>query len=243
MKVIGVKTRVMRPPKDDLYEVMEESVKDVRDGDVVLVSSKVMAIHQGRCIAVSEASKEELVERESERMFAYYNNAYGKRFRLTLKGHTLVSAGGLDESNGDGHYILWPEEIIDFCSEIRTWIQKQFGVGQVAVIAVDSHSLPLRYGAMGISIGYFGMKPLKRYQGKSDLFGRPFEVERSNMVDMIAAAGTLVMGEGSECAPLAIVRDVLGIEFTDHDTSNELFIPIEEDMYWPLLKVLQEKEM
>jgi len=243
MRVTGVKTRIMKPPKDNLFAVMEESLTDVRDRDVVLVSSKVMAIHQGRCVLTSDASKDELVERESERMFSYYNSAFGKRFRLTLKGHTLVSAGGIDESNGDGYFILWPENITQLCREIRSWLRERFGVKDVAVISVDSHSLPLRFGAMGISIGYYGMQPLKHYEGKDDIFGRTFEVERSNMVDMLAGAGTLVMGEGSECTPLAIVRGAPGVKYVDCDTSNELYIPLEEDMYWPMLQVLQKKEV
>jgi len=240
MEVLGVKTRVMRPPKDDLFAVFDEFVEDVCEGDVVVVSSKVMAIHQGRCVRADEADKDALVEEESERMFSYYNSAFGRRFRLTLKEHTLVSAGGVDESNGDGFFILWPEDSFAMCREIREYLRKRFGVSHLAVVAADSHSLPLRYGAMGVSIGFWGMRPLKKYQGKKDLFGREFIIERANLVDSLASAATLVMGEGAECMPVAIVRDAEGIVFADEDMREELLIPIEEDMYWPMLRVLKK---
>lgn len=235
-----MKTRVMRPPKDDLFAVFDEFVEDVCEGDVVVVSSKVMAIHQGRCVRADEADKDALVEEESERMFSYYNSAFGRRFRLTLKEHTLVSAGGVDESNGDGFFILWPEDSFAMCREIREYLRKRFGVSHLAVVAADSHSLPLRYGAMGVSIGFWGMRPLKKYQGKKDLFGREFIIERANLVDSLASAATLVMGEGAECMPVAIVRDAEGIVFADEDMREELLIPIEEDMYWPMLRVLKK---
>lgn len=240
MEIFPIQTRIMRPPKDDLYAVLDESLSEVREGDVLLVSSKIMAIHQGRCIHTNEANRDDLIDREAEKAYQYYNTAVGRKFRLTLKGNTLISAGGIDESNGDGHYVLWPENVFGFCKEIREYVCKKFGIKNLAVIAVDSHSLPLRYGAMGVSIGFYGMRPLRHYKGKEDLFGREFEVERSNLVDELAAAGTLVMGEGSECKPLAIVRGLSALEFVDRDTSKELLVPIEEDVYWPFLKVLDD---
>ena len=232
----------MEPPQDDLYEVMGESVQDVQEGDVFLISSRVMAIQQGRCVLATSVDKDELVVQEAERIFSYYNSAFGKRFRLTLKKNTLIGAGGVDESNGNGYYILWPEEIMELCREVRVYLCNRFGIKNIAVIAIDSHSLPLRYGAMGISIGYYGMKPLKPYEGTEDLFGKKFTVERSNLVDMLASAGTLIMGEGTEQMPLAIIRGAKQIEFVDEDTSKELFIPLEEDMYWPMLSILKDRK-
>ena len=241
MEVIGIKTRVLDPPKDSLFEVLEESLKDIQEKDSVLISSKIMAIHQGRCIAREKASIQQLIHQESDRILSYHNTALGRSFGITLKNNTLVSAGGVDQSNGNGYFILWPENIIEFCKEIRSYICNRFSVNEIAVIAVDSHSLPLRYGAVGVSIGYYGMRPLKNYQGKEDLFGRDFRVERSNLIDMLASAGTLVMGEGREQTPIALIRDVGDIEFVDYDTSDEFYVPIEQDMFWPLLKILKKK--
>ncbi|NCU41743.1 MAG: hypothetical protein EOM19_03390 [Candidatus Moranbacteria bacterium] len=237
MEVIGIQTRIMRPPKDDIYTLFDESVVDVREKDVILISSKIMAIHQGRCISVSEIAKEDLVKREAEKMFSYYNESCGRNFRLTLKGNTLVGSAGIDESNGNGYYILWPENSIEFCKEIRAYFVKRFALKNLAVICVDSHCIPLRYGAVGISIGYYGMHPLKKYAGTKDLFERAFVFETSNKVDMLAGAGTLVMGEGKERCPLVIIRGGGSIEFVDEDTSKELFVPLKEDIHRPMFEI------
>lgn len=237
MEVIGIQMRIMQPPKDDIYTLFDESVVEVREKDVLAISSKIMAIHQGRCVSVSEADKEELVKQEAEKMFFYYNEACRRNFRLTLKGNTLVSSAGIDESNGNGYYILWPENIVEFCKEIRAYFVKRFALRNLAIICVDSHSIPLRYGAVGISIGYYGMYPLKKYVGTKDLFERSFVCETSNKVDMLAGAGTLVMGEGKEQCPLAIIRGGGDIEFVDKDTSKEFFVPLEEDIHKPLFEI------
>jgi F420-0:gamma-glutamyl ligase len=242
MEVIGVRTRILNPPKDDFYEVLRESLRDVRDGDIVLVSSKVLAIHQGRCISVKDTSLDDLVEKESEGVISYYNEVLKKHFRITLKQSTLISSAGIDQSNGNGYYILWPEHSTEFCKEIRAYLCERFSLSRLAVICVDSHSLPLRYGAVGIAIGYYGMKPLKHYKGKKDLFQRKFKVERSNLIDMLASSGTLVMGEGREQMPIAIVRNMEGIEFIDYDSREEFFVEPENDMYWPMLKVFKKGE-
>jgi F420-0:gamma-glutamyl ligase len=240
MEVLGIQTRALYPPKDDLFSVFDEYLNDVRDGDIVVVSSKVMAIHQGRCLRADKTDKDVLVEKEAERIFSYYNSAVDRRFRLTIKGHTLVSAGGVDESNGNGYFVLWPDDIFGMCREIRQYYRKRFGVRDIAVIAVDSHSAPLRYGAVGIAIGFWGMHPLRNYIGEEDIFGRKFVVERANLVDSLAASAVLVMGEGAEQTPIAIIRDAKNIRFTNSDTRDELLIPFEEDVYAPMLKVLKK---
>ncbi len=237
MEVIGIQTRIMQPPKDDIYALFDESVEEMREKDVLIVSSKIMAIHQGRCISVSEIDKEDLVNQEAEKIFSYYNEACGRNFRLTLKGNTLVSSAGIDESNGNEYYILWPENPVKLCKEIRAYFVQRFSLKNFAVICVDSHSVPLRYGAVGISIGYYGMHPLKKYAGTRDLFDRAFVCETSNKVDMLAGAGTLVMGEGKEQCPLSIIRGGGDIEFVNKDTSKELFVPLEEDIHKPLFEI------
>ncbi|QQS61276.1 MAG: coenzyme F420-0:L-glutamate ligase [Candidatus Moraniibacteriota bacterium] len=241
MEVIGIQTRIVHPPKDDLYTVFEESISDIREEDILLISSKVLAIHQGRCVPTKHISKEDLILLEADHFFSYHNKALKRNFSLTIKGNTLVSSAGIDESNGNGYYILWPENSTSLCREIQTFLREKYHLKRFAVIAVDSQSVLLRYGAIGVGIGYFGMHPLKNYIGKKDLFERPFVIERSNMIDMIASAGTLVMGEGSERVPLALVRGVSGVEFSNEDTTDEFFVSMEEDKYAPFFDVFPKK--
>lgn len=229
----------MRPPKDDLYDLLDEYLTGVREKDILIVTSKVVSIHEGRCVRKEDVkSKHELAKQEADGTMEY-ENVHGNEFLVTLTQNAFISSAGIDESNGNGYYVLLPKDPWKSCREIWEYVRKKHGVKDVAVIMVDSHSLPLRYGALGISIGYFGLDPLKRYVGKEDLFGRPFKVERTNIVDAIAAASTLVMGEGSECQPIGIVRDAVGVTFADQDTCESLLIPPKEDMYYPFIELFR----
>lgn len=241
MEMKAIRTRILTPPKDDIYSVFEESVHDVRDGDILLISSKILSIHQGRCIPKHCIEKKDLILKEADYSYSYTNKALGRNFLLTIKENTLVSASGVDESNGDHFYILYPERSTEACQEIWSYFRNKYTLQNFAVICVDSVSTPLRYGAVGSSIGFFGMHPLKSYIGKPDLFGRPFVVERSNMIDMIASSGVLVMGEGSEQVPIAIARGVSGVDFCDTDTRDELYPSFEEDKFLPLFQLFEKR--
>ncbi len=126
--------------------------------------------------------------------------------------------------------------------KICKYLKNKFNIEKLAVIITDSHTVPLRYGTIGISTGFYGLKPLKNYIGKSDIFGRKMKMSRSNIVDAIATIGVFAIGEGDEQTPMCIIRDVKdSIEFTEKETYNELIIPIKKDIYFPLLKNFYKK--
>jgi F420-0:gamma-glutamyl ligase len=119
-------------------------------------------------------------------------------------------------------------------------MRKKFNLKKLGVIITDSHSIPLRRGSIGFALGYFGFKPLRSYLGKRHLTGRNMRMTRANLVDGLAAAAVLTMGEGGEQTPFAILRDVPGMEFI-----NKPFVPrgkfekfevsIKEDIFRPIL--------
>lgn len=230
----------MKPPQDDLYQVLDESLPKLEEGNVLVVSSKVVAIHQGRCVAIDDVDdKEDLVRKEADHYWKVENDF---KDRLTVKYHTFVSAAGIDESNGDGYYVLLPKDPFGMAKEIRSYLKDRHKLNNFGVIITDSYSLPFRYGAMSISIGFWGLEPLRHYEGKRDLFGRQFKYERNNMIDALAAASTTEMGEGKECSPLVIISDVSGLRFSDKSMKEDFLIPPQEDIYYPLLKPLYKKE-
>ncbi|MDB5265104.1 MAG: hypothetical protein JWN64_675, partial [Parcubacteria group bacterium] len=112
---------------------------------------------------------------------------------------------------------------------------------KLGVIITDSGLTPLRAGITGIALGYAGMKGLKDYRKEKDLFGRPFRFETVSVVDSLAAAAVLTMGEGNESIPLAVVSDA-PVEFTDRMNRKERLIPIKEDIYLPFLGKLPKKK-
>ena len=100
---------------------------------------------------------------------------------------------------------------------------------------------------VGIAIGYFGFKPFKDYRGKKDIFGREFKMETSNMPDSLATAAVLVMGEGAETQPIAIIEDIPDIEFLQKvykaKTEDDNFeIDEKIDMFYPFLSSVKWKK-
>jgi coenzyme F420-0:L-glutamate ligase len=232
MEFIPVKTRIMHPPKDDLFAVLEAHLADVREGDVVCVSSKVVAIHQGRCVPIDSIEKSDLVKREAELLIERHAGT-----PLTVKQATFIGAAGIDESNADGHYILMPEDLFGFARMLREYLRKAHGAKNIGVVITDSRSLPLRYGATGVALAFWGFAPLLDHRGEHDLFGREIRHERSNLADGIAAGANVVMGEVAESTPIVIVRGVPGLSFTESNDPSELFTGFEGDIF----RVLYER--
>ena len=111
MQFIKVKTRALIPPKDDLYAAMDAAMPKLREGDIDLITSKVVSIHQGRCVSVSDIpDKDKLILKEAEAFIPRNRVPHGWAV-LTIKRHTLIPSSGIDESYANGHYILWPRNI------------------------------------------------------------------------------------------------------------------------------------
>lgn len=227
MQFIPVKTRVFNPPQDNLYTILNESLSDVREEDIVAVTSKVVSIHEGRCVPIEGTDKSVLVTQEAD----YICNPTERIHPLTITHNALISSAGIDESNSGGYYTLLPKRPFESAQKIHTYLKERFHLANVGIIITDSHSLPFRYGAMSISIGYWGFEPVESHVGRPDLFGRLMKYSSTNIVDSIAAGCALVSGECDEAQPIVIVRDIPTLAFTEVDVRNKLLIPHEEDIY------------
>lgn len=234
MEYIPIKTRALIPPKDDLFAVLDESLADVREGDVILITSKVVAIHHGRCISIEGTDKKELVEKEAEGI-AYV--AYRQK-PLTVIHDALISNAGIDESNGDGHYVLLPEDPYTDAKQLTEYLQNKHDVQNLAVIITDSHSLPFRYGAISIAIGFWGIEPLIKHRGKKDIFGREILHSWTNIVDTLAAGSTAVAGETNEKTPIVIARGTPNLTFTHEDQRDNFIIARSNGKYEDVYKAL-----
>lgn len=240
MKTYLIKTRIIQPPQDDLFSVFDEPGIDLQDGDVLVVSSKVVAIHQGRCIKNDgKIDKEDLVQKEAD---YYIPKGKENKWNLSVKYNALLLTAGIDESNSGGYFVLLPEKPNKAAREIREYLLKKFNLKKLGVIISDSHSIPFRYGTLGVSIGFYGLEPVKYFHGEKDLFDRPFQYTRINTVDALAGVGTYMMGETNEQTPLCIIRDAPHVLYSDKEHTDDLFIPPEEDIYYQLLKPLYEQE-
>ena len=241
MRFIPVKTRPIMPPKDNIYPVLDKYLPSLNEGDIVIITSKILGIHQGRCVKINKDTRDEkdaLVMKEAD----YYipRKYVPHEYSLTIKDNTLVAAAGIDRSNGNGYYILWPKNTNKLLQEMCGYLKKKYCLKKLALIAIDSHSLPLRHGTTGVAMGFFGLKPLKDYRGAPDIFGRKLKVSRANIVDSLASISNLLMGESNETTPLLIIRGARFIEFSDVQTYRQLIMNNKQDFFYPLLKTFHK---
>lgn len=230
-----MQTKRLEPPQDDVAAALCTATFFPQESDVVCISSKVVAIHEGRCEQLTKEVKQKRIVAEAEAVIKrpYWSSP------LTMIHHYLVSGAGMDQSNGNGYTVLLPKDPFASAEWWQQWLRAEYGLHDVGVIITDSRSLPLRYGATGVAIGWWGIEPLQSHIGTNDLFGRPLQYERSNLVDGIAAAATVVMGETNESTPVVIVRNVPRLTYTERNTKNELFCPPEDDTF----RVLYEDKL
>lgn len=237
MRVTAIKTRLVELTNRDLFGLLSESIKNLEEKSVVAVTSKIAAITEGRVISIDQVDKQDLIKREAERFIPSNKNKYG--VSLTIKNNILAANAGIDESNADGHYILWPENPQKSANSIRSHLKEKFNLKNLGVILTDSKTTPLRWGVTGIALAYSGFAPLKNYVGTPDLFGREFAFEKMHIADSLAASATVVMGEGSEQTPIAVIDNVSFVEFKENDPTEEelknLQINLEDDLYGQLL--------
>lgn len=211
---------------------------------VLAVTSKIVSIMEGSIVKVDGADKDALVEAESEYYTLASENKYN--FSLTVRNNSLVPTAGIDESNGNGYYILWPKDPQKSANTIREYLVKRFGVTDAGVIITDSKTTPLRWGVTGTAVSHSGFAPLTDLIGKPDIFGRDLHVTKVNIMDGLAASAVLVMGESDEQTPLAVITDVPFVHFQERNPTAEeidsLHIAMDEDLYSSLLKNVDWKK-
>ncbi len=207
--------------------MIKSATSDIKEGDILAISSKVVAIDEGRCVPMKDGDKNDLVNKEADFIIPrpYWTNP------LTVAHHAFLGAAGIDESNGNGFYVLLPEDPFASAKRLRVLLKEWLGLRDLGIIITDSHSTPFRYGAVGVAIGWDGFSPLEDHRGRPDLFQREIQYERSNLVDGLAAAATVVAGEVDECVPVVIMRGVPRVVYTEADTKDSLMVPYEEDTF------------
>lgn len=238
MKIAAIMTRPFLPPQEKLEDLLN-MILSLEENCVVAITSKVVSICEGRCVLISETTKDELAIKEADKYIPRELAPDGLILH-TIKNNMLVASSGVDESNGAGYYILWPKNPHESARKIREYLKEKFKLKNLGIIITDSRLVPLRRGVVGIAIAFFGFKPLKDYRNSKDIFGREFKMETSNIPDSLASAAVLEMGEGSEQQPIAVISSLSQIEFIDHEykpnsPDDSFEIPEKEDMFYPLL--------
>jgi len=218
-------------PGDDLAAAVAGAAPWLRDGDVVVVTSKVVSKCEGRIVAAPEdpvqrdALRRSLIEAEAVRV-------------LARKGRTLITenaigliqaAAGVDGSNvGTTELALLPQNPDGSAAALKSGLQEALGV-RIAVIVTDTMGRAWRTGQTDAAIGAAGLTVLHGYAGAVDRHGNELQVTEVAVADEIAAAADLVKGKLT-AVPVAVVR---GLTITDDgSTGRDLLRPGEEDLFW-----------
>jgi dihydrofolate synthase / folylpolyglutamate synthase len=236
MQLIPVKTRVLMPPQDDLWEAIIDSGVTLEERDILVVASKVVAIAEGRCVLKVKDGREQkdaLIRQESS-WYLPRSVVPGEAVMHAQVGEQLAVSAGIDPFGG--YYILWPKDSMDSADQLCTRLKKHFGLSELGVIISDSKSTPLRRGVIGGAIGWAGFSPLFDNRSRLDLTGEKSGGSQINVADAVAAAAVLVMGEGIEQTPLVIAR-LVPYAFTPSGNHNNeptsYVVKMEEDIFAP----------
>ncbi len=237
MLIKPVKTEKVIPGQANLYRLLDKYLKSFKAHSILVITSKIVAISEGRMVRAKDTDKDKLIQKEADYFLPKESNKYG--ITLTIKNEMLIPTAGIDKSNGNGYYILWPKNPQQSANDIRKYLCQRFRCRDAGVIISDSKTSPLRRGTTGVSIAHSGFRALKNYIGKKDIFGRKLKFTKADLADALAAAAVATMGEGNEQTPLAVIEDIPFIKFSsrapDKKELSELHIKLKEDLYGPLL--------
>lgn len=242
-----MRTRAIKTPKinkgDNLISVLDNVITSLKERSVVAITSNIVSLCEENVVKIGTKNKKELIEAQAD----YYlppNNTY--HISITIKNSIIIPSAGIDESNTNGYYTLWPKDAQKTADTIRAYLKKRFQRKEIGILIVDSKTTPLRWGVTGVAIAHSGFSALNDYSGKPDIFGRLFVFERANISDALASSAVLVMGEGSEQTPLAIIDEIPFVRFQDRNPSKkeieELKIAIESDVYGEILQSVPWKK-
>lgn len=227
MIIAPIKTRIFHEG-EDIFDFIASYIKKLTEKSVVVVTSKIVALAEGRTAVIKNVqTKEKLIRQESE--FALPT----KYAWLTIKDGAVMASAGIDESNANGKFILLPKDSFKTAALLRKRLQRKYKMKNLGVLITDSRTLPLRAGVTGVALGYAGFRGVKDYRGTPDIFGRKFKFSRTDVADSLATAAVYAMGEGNERQPLAIIQK-MPLEFCDNIHRKELHIDVRDDMYLPI---------
>ncbi|MDH5481968.1 MAG: coenzyme F420-0:L-glutamate ligase [Candidatus Bathyarchaeota archaeon] len=218
----------------------------LEDGDVIVIAQKIFSKAEKRIAGLKDvvpSEKAEIIAKTigKSRKFVELVLRETKNIVKVSKEVLLVEDkrglvcinAGIDKSNvkGRDNFTLLPENPDESARKCRVTIKKLTSKN-VAVIICDTYSRPFRRGQVNFAIGASGINPFKDYRGKKDLFGQTLKVKNVAVVDEIAAAAELLMGQATEARPVVIIKglnDVVDVH--EKSSINELYISKEEDLF------------
>ena len=240
-------------PGDDLLKQVSDALIaeqiHPQDGDILVLAHKIVSKAEGRVYPLSqvrpspqalalaritekEAALVELILRETDEVLWASKGLLLCRHRL---GHICANAA-VDCSNaGEGLAVLLPVDPDRSAAELRHGMESRFHC-RLGVLICDTHGRPFREGAGGAVVGASGVRLLKSYVGRKDRDGRTMCSSVEATGDELASAATLLMGQGGESRPLALIR---GLDALGNDTAAVMMRNAERDVLLSALRKLR----
>ena len=227
-------------PGDDIADLLCERTQ-LKEHDVVVISSTIVSKSEGRIVSLNNVKPTErakIIAKRNNTDPGFVQAVLEKSTEVLLEspfllvrinnGSICVNAG-IDHSNveGSNNIILLPEDPDKSALELKNKIF-QYSGKTVSVIITDTNGRAFRNGQTGAALGCAGIKPLRDWRGKKDLFGRVLEVKNEAVLDEIAGFANVLMGEGDGGTPIVILSG-MGLYDESYGT-QDLFRPEKEDV-------------
>lgn len=217
-----------------LGDALDASAEGVREGDILVVTSKIVSKAEGR--HVRAADREAAITAETVRLVATRTHLGGTTRIVENRQGLVLAAAGVDNSNTpEGTILLLPEDPDASARRLCAALRARFGVA-LGVILSDTLGRPWREGQTDAAIGASGLRVLDDYRGTRDTHGNLLSASAAAVADEIAAAADLVKGKATG-RPVALVRGLAHLVLDGLDdpdpapTARALIRPAEQDMF------------
>ncbi|MDI3409087.1 coenzyme F420-0:L-glutamate ligase [Streptomyces cavernicola] len=209
---------------DDVAKLIAAAEPGLVDGDVVLVTSKIVSKAEERILAA--ADREAAIDAETVRVVA----RRGPLRIVENRQGLVMAAAGVDASNTPaGTVLLLPEDPDASARAIRTGLKDALGV-DVGVLVTDTFGRPWRNGLTDVAIGAAGVRVLDDLRGGTDAHGNPLSATVVATADELAAAGDLVKGKAADL-PVAVVRGLPQVVGEDAAGARAMVRVAADDMF------------
>jgi coenzyme F420-0:L-glutamate ligase/coenzyme F420-1:gamma-L-glutamate ligase len=251
--VIGLEKIPLVKPGDDAARLIIDAVKaenlELTNGDVVVVSQKIVSKADGLLVDISSIKPNRRSKLISKRVgkdprlieliledSAKVLRADSQALVVRRKDGLVCLNAGVDKSNVRGRtvYSRLPEDSDVSARNLRTRLEQLSGK-KIAVIVADTYSRPMRAGQVEFAIGVSGIEPVVDYRGQKDLFGYELRYKVVGLADEIAAAAELVIGQGTEQIPVAIVRGLTRLVRSEVSDLKKMLVGRRVDLFTRLM--------
>jgi coenzyme F420-0:L-glutamate ligase/coenzyme F420-1:gamma-L-glutamate ligase len=216
---------------DDLAGMIVTAAPWLRDGDVLVVTSKIVSKAEGRLVEVPAdgpervAAREAVLAAESARVVA----RRGPTAIVQTHHGFVMAAAGIDASNVDKtHLVLLPRDPDASARALREALLAR-GL-HVGVIVSDTMGRAWRNGLTDVALGAAGIEPIRDHRGEIDPYGNELELTQMAVIDELAGAGELVKGKCDQ-VPVAVVRGYPGAGGTETAGARVLLRDAASDMF------------